>query len=218
MEIIFYGHSCFLIKSKEARIVTDPYDEKTGAKLMPLKADIVAVTHNHFDHNNAGAVSGNEPGTKPKLLDGPGEYEMQGAEIIGVSSFHDDKKGAERGLNTIYLFNLEEMGICHLGDLGQSALSDEQLDKLSTVDILMVPVGGRYCLDAKRAVSIINQIEPKIVIPMHYMEPWLSELKFDSLLDFIKEIGMDHETLDVLKIQKADLPPEERKLIVLNKK
>jgi len=81
-----------------------------------------------------------------------------------------------------------------------------------------VPVGGRYCLDAKRAVSIINQIEPKIVIPMHYMEPWLSELKFDSLLDFIKEIGMDHETLDVLKIQKADLPPEERKLIVLNKK
>jgi L-ascorbate metabolism protein UlaG (beta-lactamase superfamily) len=217
MEIVFYGHACFGIKTKKARIIIDPYEEQLGAKLPPLKADIVAVTHNHFDHNFVAAVAGPEKGIAPKVINGPGEYEIQGLEIEGVASYHDDKQGAERGPNTIYLFNAEGIKVCHLGDLGQSALTDEQLEKLSLVDVLMVPVGGHFCLDAKRAVTVINQIEPKIIIPMHYQEDWLKGIEFDSLDKFIQEIGMDYETLDVLRLSASDIPEEERKLIILKK-
>jgi len=219
MEISWLGHSCFLIKAKEERIITDPYSPEIGLNLPTgLRADIVTVSHSHFDHNNATAISGQEVGVAPKILTGPGEYEINGAEIIGVPSFHDDKKGAERGQNTIFVFHLEGMGIAHLGDLGHT-LTDEELEKTNQVDILLIPAGGSYFpqISPKKASEVINQIDPRIIIPMHY-QVFKEKIATKPIDDFVKEVGMNPETLDTFKINKAELPEEERRLIVLNKK
>ena len=216
MEIIFYGRSCFLLKSKDIRAVLDPYSSEAGLNLPSgIKSDVISVSHQHSDHNNTAAISGIESDKKPFVISAPGEYEVNGVSIIGVPSFHDSQKGAERGKNTIFLYNLEEMGVCHLGDLGHS-LSDDELNKLNQVDVLMVPVGGIFTIDARKAVEIINQIDPKIVIPMHYQDGAGSKLA--PLENFVKEIGMAPEKVDMLKMVKANLPEEERKLIVFNKR
>ena len=134
------GQSCFQISVSNSRdhsadIVIDPYGEKIG-KLPNLSADILLVTHDHPDHNNTKGVKGD-----PFLISGPGEYEVKGVFIQGIPSFHDDVNGKERGTNTIYVFEAEDMRFCHLGDLGQKQLTDEQLEKIDAVDVLMIPVG-----------------------------------------------------------------------------
>ena len=222
MQIIWKGQSCFQIitsrgKDSQVSLIIDPFNEECGLKVPNLSGDILLITRDHPNHNNIKAVSG-----QPFLINGLGEYDIKEVYIQGIPAFHDKNFGtpslspADRTI--IYTIESEHMRICHMGDFGQKELFSEQLEDIGEIDILLIPVGGNETIGSVEAQKIISQIEPKIVIPMHYMEPWLSELKFDSLLDFIKEIGMDHETLDVLKIQKADLPPEERKLIVLNKK
>ena len=129
-------------------------------------------------------------------------------------SFHDDKQGAERGPNTIYVYKAEEFTIAHLGDLGH-LLTDAQVEAIGDVDVVMIPVGGTYTLDAKTAAAVIGQIEPKIIIPMHYKVPGL-EVVLDGVEKFIKELGLDPEKVDKYKITKKLLPAEEMKLIVLN--
>lgn len=219
MEITWFGQACFSIKSKEARIVTDPYNDQYGLKVPKnLKADIVTVSHEHFDHNNVSAVSGVAEGQAPFIIKSPGEYEVNNIEIIGVPSFHDTEKGSLRGNNTIYIFHLEDMGVCHLGDLGHT-LIDEELEKLNQVDILLVPVGGTYTIDAQKAVEVTNQIDPKIVIPMHYQIEGLStRLGIEGVDKFLKEIGAGYQPQDTLKISKNELPQEERKIITLKRK
>lgn len=219
MEIIWFGQACFLLRSKQGKIVTDPYSQEIGLKMpKDLRADIVTVSHQHFDHNNIEAVSGTLEGQKPFVISGPGEYEINKIEIRGFPSFHDNRKGNLRGKNTIYLFHLEDLGVCHLGDLGHT-LKDEEVEKLSEVDILLVPVGGTYTIEAKKAVEVINQIEPKIVIPMHYqIEGLLTKLPLDPLDKFLKEIGAENKPSDFLKISKNELPSEERKVVILKKR
>jgi L-ascorbate metabolism protein UlaG (beta-lactamase superfamily) len=216
MEIIWFGQACFLIRSKNGYIVTDPYSEECGLRLPKnLKADIVTVSHNHFDHNNIKAVSGMEDDQPPFVINGPGEYEVNKIEIIGFPTFHDNQKGNLRGKNTVYTFKLEDLEICHLGDLGHS-LSDEEIEKLNQVDVLLVPVGGTYTIDAKKALEVINQIDPKIVIPMHYQIEGLStSISLEGVDKFLKEIGAEVTPLDLLKISKNDLEEEERKIFVL---
>jgi len=219
MEIIWYGQSCFLVRCKEVSIVTDPYyADYTGLKLPKnLKADIVTISHDHRDHNNKDGVLGQDE-KKPFVIDGPGEYGLKGVEIIGVSSFHDTKQGAERGKNTIFVFNLEDLTVAHLGDLGHT-LSDKEVEDLNQVDILFVPVGGNYTIDVIGASEVINQIDPKIVIPMHYKIDGLSSnLAIDGLDKFKKEVGESSGPIDLLKITQKDLPEEERKIIVLKAK
>jgi len=207
-KIYWAGQSCFQIsvsnsKDHSADIVIDPYDEKTGLKLPNLSADIVLVTHQHHDHNNVKDIKGT-----PFVIQGPGEYEVKEVFIQGISSFHDDKEGKERGQNTIYVLEAEEMRFCHLGDLGQKQLTDEQLEKIDRVDILMIPVGGKYTIDSSAAQKIISQIEPKIVIPMHYALP-KNKAELDDVSKFLKTMGKNSITpQEKFSIKASALPKE----------
>lgn len=224
MTINWYGQSCFQIvvsrgKNNQVFIVIDPFDESIGLRVPKLKADILLVTHNHPDHNNIKAV---RPVSKEKdspfLISGPGEYEVKQVFIQGISSFHDNVKGAERGLNTIYTIEAEGMHLCHLGDLGQKELTSDQLEKIGEVDILMIPIGGIYTISAKEAIKVMSQIEPKIIIPMHYQIPKLKigkGVKLDGLDKFLKALGIKSiEPINKLSIKKKDLSPEEAKIVV----
>ncbi len=191
-------------------IYIDPFDKSIGLRPPFGQGNIVLTTHDHYDHNNVGTIKGN-----PFIVEGPGEYEIKGVNIYGTLAFHDSKEGKERGLNTIYVVESEEMRICHLGDLGQRELSEEQLEKMGEIDILMVPVGGNFTLSAEQASRIINQIEPKIVIPMHYKIPGLN-LKIDGVDKFLKVMGEGKvEAQEKLVIKKKELPSEEAKIVVM---
>jgi len=215
MQIIWKGQSCFQITSSEGKnnhvnIVIDPFDETIGLRLPKLEADIVLTTHDHGDHNNVKAVSGS-----PFLIEGPGEYEIKEVYIEGLSSFHDDSSGKEKGLNTIYTIEAEDIRICHLGDLGQKELTPEQLEKIGEIDILMIPVGGVYTIGVKEAVRIMSQIEPNIIIPMHYQIPKL-KLKLDGVDKFLKTMGIKSiSPLPKLSIKKKDILSEEAKIVIL---
>lgn len=215
MNITWYGQSCFQISSTQGKnnhvsIVIDPFDENTGLRPPRLQADVLLVTHDHHDHNNVKAVSG-----QPLVITGPGEYEIKGAFIQGILGFHDNSQGTQRGNVTIYTIETEEMRICHLADLGQKELSSDQLDKIGDVDILMIPAGGVYTIEAAEAVKIIAQIEPKIIIPMHYKIPKL-KIKLDAIDKFLKAMGIRKiEPLPKFSIKKKDISPEETKIIVL---
>jgi len=220
MDITYFGHASFKIVSssaidgKKPVVVTDPFDNKVGFKFPKVEADIVTISHDHFDHNNASGVSNIR-----KLIDGPGEYEVMGVSMIGISTFHDDKKGEDRGRNIIFIFEIEGMRVVHLGDLGHG-LSEKQVNNLGDVDVLMIPVGGEYTIDSKQAIEIVQSIEPKITIPMHYAMPGLSaELskKLTSEEPFITHVGLPVEKASKLNIKKASLV-EEKKVVLLERK
>ena len=214
MEIRWKGHSCFEIKNKNSTIVVDPYGD-IGLGNLKVKANVVLVTHEHSDHNNISAVVPVSEESKLLVIKGPGEYEVGGVMIDGIMLPHDDKGGEERGFVTAYTIHSEEITICHLGDVG-APLTTEQIDALDGVDILLIPVGGGPTVDAEAAVKIVNQIEPRIVIPMHYDEPGLKH-KFDDISKFIKEIGLVPQEQETLKTTKSGLPAEEMQLVVLKK-
>lgn len=216
MNITWYGQSCFQVSSSQGKnnhvsIIIDPFGEDIGLKLpRKLEADIVLVSHDHFDHNNIKAVS-----DSPLVIKGPGEYEIKGVFVQGIPGFHDNSQGAERGNVTIYTIEAEGMRICHLGDLGQKELSSDQLDRIGEVDILMIPVGGIYTIDADEAIKIMAQIEPKITIPIHYQIPKL-KIKLGGIDKFLKALGIKSlEPLSKLSIRKKDISSEEAKIIVL---
>ncbi|MDD4900632.1 MAG: MBL fold metallo-hydrolase [Patescibacteria group bacterium] len=213
MYITWLGQSCFKLQDKigpdGCLLVTDPYNDDTGMKMPHFEADIVTVSHDHHDHNNAGAIRGN-----PLIINTAGEYETRGVFIEGVEAWHDDKSGAERGKNIIYRIEMEDISITHLGDLGH-VLDTKQLEKLEGTDILLIPVGGKYTLNAAKAVEVISQIEPRLVIPMHYKTPGL-KADIDGVDKFIKEIGIKPRQEEKLKISKKDLPQEDMELVVLS--
>lgn len=211
MKINYLGHSCFKVKCKDLTILIDPYDESIGLKVPKIKADIVLTTHNHRDHNNCKIA-----GKDALIIDGPGEYESKGVFIYGKEAFHDNQEGVERGVITMYLIEEEKIRIAHLGDLGQKKLTKEQLEFLDNVDVLLIPVGGQYTINAGEASDIINEIEPRIVIPMHYNLPGLKlGKKLDDVDIFVKEIGLTPEKTDELKISENTLPNSELKLVIL---
>jgi L-ascorbate metabolism protein UlaG (beta-lactamase superfamily) len=189
MQITWRGQACFLIQAQkptkeQLRIVIDPYEDSLGLRLPAMEADLVLVTHSHFDHNNAKGVKG-----APFIISHPGEYEVQGVFINGISSFHDEQEGKERGFNTIYTIYEEGLKLCHLGDLGQKELTASQLEAIGDVDILFVPVGGVYTVEGKEAAGIVKQIQPKIAIPMHYAIPKIKP-KLQGPQDFLKAMGV----------------------------
>ena len=220
MQILWKGHACFQIlaakgKQEQVKIVIDPYDEAVGLKLPTLEADILLMTHDHHDHNNEKALR-QAQGKQPFIIGNPGEYEVQGIFIKGISSFHDENEGKERGLNTLYVIEAEGIKLCHLGDIGQKELTAEQLEAIGDVDVLFLPVGGVYTIAAKEAANIIGQLEPKIAIPMHYALPG-SKLKIGGVEEFLKIMGakgvVPQEKL-ILKLK--DLVEGETKIVVLN--
>ncbi|MSU60742.1 MAG: hypothetical protein EXS52_02385 [Candidatus Staskawiczbacteria bacterium] len=214
-KITWAGQSCFQISvtaSKEScDIVIDPFDEKIGLKMPNFNADVLLVSHGHADHNNVRGVKGT-----PFLIENPGEYEKNGVFVQGIDSFHDDVEGKERGRNTMYVIEVEDIRFCHLGDFGQKQLTDEQLDKIGHVDILMIPVGGTYTISSSEALKVIGQIEPKIVIPMHYALPKL-KVELDGVDKFLKAMGKNSvEPQDKFTVKASLLPKEgETQIVVL---
>lgn len=208
MDITYFGHSSFRIRGKSATVICDPYDsEKIGLKFPKhSEADIITVSHEHPDHNAVRQVEGT-----PFVVRGPGEYEIKGVGIVGFPVFHDNEKGAKRGANTMYRIEVDGVSIVHLGDLGH-ALSADEVDELDGVDVLLVPVGGFYTIDAAQAVSMINEIEPHIVIPMHFGRRDLSptiNANLSPLPVFLKEIGKEAVApVPKLTVSKDKLPGE----------
>jgi L-ascorbate metabolism protein UlaG (beta-lactamase superfamily) len=212
MYITWLGQSCFKLQDKigsdSVMLVTDPYDDKIGLKMPHFEADIVTISHDHYDHNNVGAIRGN-----PLVINTAGEYETKGVFIEGVEAWHDSQDGKERGQTIIYRIEMEGMSITHLGDLGH-ILDTKQLEKLEGTDILLIPVGGKYTINAAKAVEVISQIEPRIVIPMHYKVTGL-KIDLDGVDKFIKELGIKPRQEEKLKISKKDLPQEDMELVIL---
>ncbi len=213
MIITWYGQSCFRLQNKSVAggvtVATDPFDKKIGLKVPNFEADIVTVSHDHNDHNNVKALRGN-----PFIINTAGEYDVKSVAIQGVEAYHDEKKGAERGVVVIYRIAIDDISVVHLSDLGH-VLNDKQLEVLVGTDVLLVPVGGKYTLDAKKAVEVVSQIEPRIVIPMHYQIPGL-KIAIDGIEKFIKELGIKPTYEEKLKITKRDLPQEDMELVILS--
>jgi L-ascorbate metabolism protein UlaG (beta-lactamase superfamily) len=214
MEIIWHGHSFFEVKTKEnknlVKIAIDPFSEEIGLKVPKVEADILLISHDHYDHNNKNAISGNY-----FLVDSPGEYEVKGVFVRAIKSFHDKVEGKERGENLIFLIESEDLRVCHLGDFGQKELNEKQIEEIGGVDVLMIPVGGIYTISAKEAIKVLEQLEPKITIPMHYSLPKL-KIKLDPVDKFLKSLGIKSLAPEKkLSIKKEDLSPEEAKIVLL---
>ncbi|MCL5093543.1 MAG: MBL fold metallo-hydrolase [Patescibacteria group bacterium] len=209
MEITYFGHSCFKIQGRDLSVVTDPFDTaKTGYKNIRTTADVVTISHNHYDHDCISGISGN-----PMVFDSPGEYEIKDCDFEGVASEHGGTEENKKAGNTIFVFEIDEIKLCHLGDLGRE-LTAQELEKIDGVDILFVPVGGTFTVGPEGAAKVISQVEPKIAIPMHYKtkDSKISELQ--SLDKFLHEMGSEMKPLPRLKIAKKDLP-EEMEIVVL---
>jgi len=209
MEVIWYGHACFRLRGRDVTIITDPYGEGYGYSPPRVRADIVTISHEHRDHNYAEAIRGN-----PKVIRGPGEYEIGGVFITGINTYHDAERGEKRGKNTVYLFDLEELAICHLGDLGHIPTQTD-VEKLGDIDILLIPVGGVYTINAAQASEVISLLEPKIVIPMHYWTEALAESELAPVSRFLKELGLKEATAQPsLRVTSGTLPAETQVILL----
>jgi len=200
MDISWLGHSCFRIKGSHAIVITDPYSPDLGYSLGKPTARIVTVSHEHPGHSYIQAIGG-----QPKVVSRPGEYEISGVLIIGIATSHDKEEGKKRGKNTAYLMEIDEVAICHLGDLGH-VLTSEQVEEIGNVDVLLLPVGGVSTINAPVAAEVVRQLEPKAVIPMHYKTPALSQ-ELEPVERFLKEIGAKQvSSQPKLSLTKSNLP------------
>lgn len=218
-DIQYLGHSCFRLRGRDGVVVTDPYDSSVGYDIGKPTAHIVTVSHAHGDHAYVDAVRPMRDSIF--TVEGPGEYEVGGVLITGVRTWHDKKKGAERGRNTAYVIHLDDLVFCHLGDLGHE-LTSQQIDDIGEVDVLFVPVGGGETISASEATNVIGQIEPRMVIPMHYaMEGQQSfEMELAPLDKFLQETGLkDVQPEEKMTVTKASLPAEgeETRIVVMKR-
>lgn len=183
MKIKWLGHACFLLTSENGtRVLTDPFDDQVGYKLPEVEADIVTTSHDHYDHNAVDVVKGNFT-----HINKPGSFEEKGIKITGISTFHDEAQGSKRGDNIVYVFEIDGIRICHCGDLGHP-LSKEQIDEIGEIDVLLLPVGGIYTIDAAQACEVMESLKPVITIPMHFQTPVL-KFSLGTVDDFIAAAG-----------------------------
>lgn len=213
MEIVWHGHSCFrMIERGMAAVVTDPFDDSLGYPALKLKADIVTVSHEAPGHNYLDAVKGVQ-----KTITGPGEYEIGGVFVTGISTSRNvgdkKKKGEEQKRNTLYVFDFDGLTVCHLGDLDHVP-TQSQVEDLGSVDVALVPVGGGGGLNASQAAEVVSLLEPSIVIPMHYKTAAAS-VKLDPVSKFLKEMGLSSVKEEAsLKVSKSSLPAETHVLML----
>jgi len=217
MNIIFHGQSFFEVqikaegKESDVIIAVDPFDESIGLKVPKVKASVLLITHNHKDHSNKKTIISDDL----FVIETPGEYEVKGVYVKGIEAFHDQTEGKERGSVVVYKIEAEGISLCHLGDLGQKELTPEQVEAIGEVDVLLVPVGGNYTIAAKEAAGIAAQIEPRIIIPMHYKLPNL-KVDLDGVDKFLKQMGQESQTPEKkLKLTTKSMPTEETKVILL---
>jgi L-ascorbate metabolism protein UlaG (beta-lactamase superfamily) len=217
MEITWLGHSCFRLRDRAVAVVTDPYGKDIGLVLPRVRADLVTVSHDADDHNYTRGVKSGF-----KTLEGPGEYEISGVFVTGLELRGERKKSKEpvnRPRNTVFLFEFEDLTICHLGDLDHVPTQAQVEESLGEVDVLLVPVGGGESLNAAQASEVISLLEPHIVIPMHYRVKGLDpNVKLDPVSKFLKEMGLDNvPTQETLKVTHSGLP-EETQVVLLELK
>jgi len=213
MIINWLSHSFFKIETQGNIIAIDPFNEEAvGVKPSRFKADIVLSSHDHDDHNNIDLIMG-----EPFVLKNSGEIEINNIFVKAIETFHDNQEGTELGKNNIFVIDSEGIRLVHMGDFGERKMKDDLIEKLGSVDILLIPVGNTKIMTTNEAIDIIKKIEPKIVIPMHYQTQGPKNNE-EVIKKFIKEIGIEAETVEKLNIKKANLSDDEdaqMQLIVL---
>ena len=215
MRIQFLGHSSFLLTTDAGtRIVTDPFDpakyqDSLNYRPFSEPADIVTISHEHSDHSAAHIISGS-----PIIIRGNGKFVASEVEFLGVETYHDEAHGAERGRNTVFVIGVDGLRIAHMGDLGH-VLSADQAAEIGSVDVVLIPVGGYYTIDAPKAAKVAEQIAAKIVIPMHYKTDKCS-FPISGVEDFLRDkTNVIHQGNSVIEIRKENLPPEQQ-IVVLD--
>lgn len=215
MKIEWLGHSSFkLTESTGISLITDPFDAvKVGVPYPEVSADIVTVSHDHFDHNCVKAVK-----EFKLLINTPGEHSVDGVDIYGFRSYHDEKKGALRGKNTVFRFRMDGVEICHLGDIGEE-LSPLLAELIGSINILLIPVGGVYTINAAQAKEYVDLLMPDVVIPMHYMcEGYVTEFdELDEFLDLFPRRDIEYADTTELEFDRADFDGEKTRVIVPKK-
>jgi L-ascorbate metabolism protein UlaG (beta-lactamase superfamily) len=200
------------LRGRGAAVVTDPYPPAIGLKLSRMDAEVVTVSHDHDNHSFTQVVRDGA-----YEIHGPGEYEVAGVSVIGIPTYHDAEKGARHGRNTVYLIEIDDVRVCHLGDLGHK-LDDTEAEAVATPDVLLVPVGGRSAMNGAQAAEVVRQLEPRYVVPMHYAIPGL-KLQLEPIDRFLKEMGVTaSEPQPKLAVQKSSVSEYETKLVVLEAK
>ncbi len=212
MKIKYLGHACFLIITGDGtRIITDPYQAGNGINYAPVNeaADIVVMTHDHHsDHWNAAAIKG-----KPEVVKGSGIKKVKGIEFNGVATYHDEAKGAQRGTNIVFCFSVDSMKLCHAGDLGH-VLTAGQILQIDKVDVLFLPVGGFYTIDASAAGKVVDQIKPRIVIPMHFKTA-KCDYPISGVEDFLRgKSNMKRLDTSELDLSVKELPANTQVLVL----
>ncbi len=213
MKIRYLGHSSFLLtESTGTAIVTDPYDDSVGYRMPQVNADAVTVSHHHYDHDNVKAVGGN-----PVILDKEQGYELPGVVINAVKSYHDDQGGTLRGENVIFKFRMDGLDVCHLGDIGEEC-SPELIEAILPVNVLLIPVGGTYTIDANMAKEYVDRLMPDVVIPMHYRAKGcrLDIDKVDGFVSLFDDEGVECEETDgEIELSRDDVDGETTRVIVM---
>ncbi|MDA8097558.1 MAG: MBL fold metallo-hydrolase [Clostridia bacterium] len=163
MNVKWLGRACFLLESAEGLLIlTDPFDQTVGYPLPNITVDVVTVSHQHFDHNAVGLLPGH-----PVVVEGDGDHTVKGVTFQGIATYHDNEQGALRGPNTVFVFEVDGIRVCHLGDLGHT-LSEKQVAMIGQVDLLLIPVGGTYTIDGDEAFQTVSDLKPRTVVPMHF--------------------------------------------------
>ncbi len=214
MDVTWLGHGCFRLRGRGAAVVTDPYPPTIGLKLARMDADLITVSHDHDDHSYTQVVRDGAYEVR-----GPGEYEVAGVSVIGLPTYHDAEKGAKQGRNTVYLIEIDDVRVCHLGDLGHK-LDDAEAEAVAAPDVLLVPVGGRTTMNGELAAEVVRQLEPRYVVPMHYAIAGL-KVELDAVDRFLKEMGVAaaaSEPQPKLSVQKSSVSEFETKVVVLEPK
>ena len=214
MQIKWLGHASFLVTSKDnTKIITDPYIVEGGIRYDPINesADITTVSHNHGDHNNVGIIKGN-----PRVLRDPGSYVVKGIEIKTVQVYHDGTKGSQRGSNLIFCFKVDELNLCHLGDLGHE-LSQQQVSQIGPVDILFVPIGGFFTIDSSQASKVVQYVNPKVVFPMHFKNSKVDYPIADVGQFLIGKKNVRKVESSEVEINKETLPVETEVVVLQSK-
>jgi L-ascorbate metabolism protein UlaG (beta-lactamase superfamily) len=200
MEISWLGHSCFRLRGRDAAVLTDPCPPTTGYKIGKVNANVVTISHDHPESSYRQAVAG-----AAKFVTGPGEYEISGVLITGIRTFHDKTRGGEIGRNVTFVIDLDDVRVCHLGDLGHLPNGDD-VELLSGADVLLIPVGGHSTIDSAAAAEIVSMLEPRIVIPMQYRTE-ASLVELDPLDRFLKEMGAEGVAVQQrLSVTRSTLP------------
>jgi L-ascorbate metabolism protein UlaG (beta-lactamase superfamily) len=203
MDITWLGHACFRLRGRDVAILTDPYEGSDwGYGPLSAQAKVVTVSNSHPHHAGLSGIEGT-----PRVLRRPGEYEIGGALIWGIrTARRADQPGEIK--NTAFVIQLEDLTVCHLGDLATAPLTAEELTRIKDSDVLLVPVGGHCTINATQAAEVVAQIEPKIIVPMHYAtEETRGHLELDDIERFCRELGASESTpRGRLNVTQSSLP------------